>query len=396
MNLSRAATAACFRALALAACAGEGAKPRGGAAAGDLVSEDVPSVAIRDDGSTTQGFSSATARRLPDGAIVVADLGSGRILLFGRDGAFVRPVSRLGDGPGELRGRFSLRVLGDTIVAMGIPPAGDRRIRLFRPTPSVVATMGAPGDAAGPLTPVDYLATGHLVVERGAGFRRLEARDLMGDRLVDSVSIGVCRRSGSTCTDVHWLPAKRRALLFAYPWSGSPGGKGFAVHPFLGRTMMLASGDLIWFVDGRTAAVVAFDGSGRERTRSDLRLPMSRPSEGAIARYEAHLLAEARVARDSARARASVAPGLFGDSLPLVDAAYPGTDGSIWLRLLRLGERGRQQLVQVARDGRLGLRASVPDGLVIQEFGTSDVLGIEKDADDVERVVRYTLKLLAR
>lgn len=71
-----------------------------------------------------------TVRR-DDGAIIIANGGSGEIRFYGPDGTHLRSVGGEGSGPGEFRGLFWITVIrGDSIVAYDAPA---RRISVFTP-----------------------------------------------------------------------------------------------------------------------------------------------------------------------------------------------------------------------------------------------------------------------
>lgn len=67
---------------------------------------DQPSLVLADDGTEEKLFSRVTARRLPEGEILVAEPSAATVQLFGRNGRLIRTLARRGDGPGELSGGF--------------------------------------------------------------------------------------------------------------------------------------------------------------------------------------------------------------------------------------------------------------------------------------------------
>ena len=101
--------------------------------------------------------------RMEDGRLVVVNRGSQELLMFGRDGEFLRSVGRRGEGPGEFMDPVELDfVAGDSIVVwdwglgrivlFGPDGSHGRSFRLQPPVPSPtgrVAVLGRHGIAIG-------------------------------------------------------------------------------------------------------------------------------------------------------------------------------------------------------------------------------------------------------
>lgn len=68
--------------------------------------------------------------RLPDGGVAVPDAQTGRISLYGADGAFRTAYGGSGEGPGEFRWLSRLYTVGDTILGL---EAGAGRLLAFHP-----------------------------------------------------------------------------------------------------------------------------------------------------------------------------------------------------------------------------------------------------------------------
>ena len=94
--------------------------------------------------------------RLEDGRLVVLNRGSRQLLMFGRDGEFLRSVGRRGEGPGEFMDPIELDLIGgDSIVvwdwALGrlvlFGPDGShgRSVRLQPPVPNPTGRVGMLG-----------------------------------------------------------------------------------------------------------------------------------------------------------------------------------------------------------------------------------------------------------
>ncbi len=79
-----------------------------------------------------------SARRQPDGTLLIADGGSREVRWYGADGEPVRAVGRRGEGPGEFGGPLSLLPWpGDTVAVLDL---GQRRLTLLDASGVVVRT----------------------------------------------------------------------------------------------------------------------------------------------------------------------------------------------------------------------------------------------------------------
>lgn len=78
---------------------------------------------------------------LPDGRLLIADVGARRLLLVSASGEEATQLGREGSGPGEYRLPGSLAALGDTIV---VHDPGNARLSLFTPDGSWVRHLTIP------------------------------------------------------------------------------------------------------------------------------------------------------------------------------------------------------------------------------------------------------------
>jgi len=80
----------------------------------------------------------------PSHDMVIADIGTSRVSVFGRDGSFIREYSAPGSGPGELRGPAATFQLGDSLL--GIYNMGHRSLLLFElPAGRFIRSIRLPG-----------------------------------------------------------------------------------------------------------------------------------------------------------------------------------------------------------------------------------------------------------
>ncbi len=99
-------------------------------------SEPVVDVSRSGIGEAHEFFRVRDMRRMPNGAIAVANRGTNEIRLFTMDGRFLRAVGGAGDGPGEYRNLRMLETTGDTLVVLD----SDGRVTVLGPELDLIRT----------------------------------------------------------------------------------------------------------------------------------------------------------------------------------------------------------------------------------------------------------------
>lgn len=349
-----------------------------------------PTLALTDDGSESRSFSEASARRLPDGTIVVADEGSLTIRIFGRHGESLRTIAQRGGGPGELRGRFALRVHGDTILALGQPPYSRSDVLTYSSTRGYLAAVHV-GPAIGSSgMAVDRLSTGELLIQRG-GQSRIVDRPEPGRLMPDTITFGILTgASRGPEASVQWLPPVAGRPFYAYPWPNGPVPSAIAPYPFAGGTTLAVSGDRIWLVDVDSGRVRGLDGSGVEQVRVTLPIGRWPFDRSLLARREALELSRARRAVDTARVEMSYDRGLVPPVAPVADGAFGGVDGELWVRLFSV-EAAKQTFLVLNRSGTVVGSATVPEGMTVQQVGRDFILVTKRDEAGMESILEFRL-----
>ncbi|HEX6630589.1 MAG TPA: hypothetical protein VF048_05840 [Gemmatimonadaceae bacterium] len=377
------------------ACArDDAADPLAGAALPTYTLAEQPVLVLEDDGTPEKLFSHVAARRLPDGRVAVADQGASTIRLFGPDGVFDTTLARRGDGPGELRGAYTVTSHADTLFVLGRPLQSRGDVSVFTGSVGYLHRFQPAADNA-PTGMVlhDRLSTGQFVVERGRGFTILTRAPELGRLVADSVTFGLLSAGdGAAAGHVAWLPPVVRAWGYVYPWPNGPIPTGSAPYPFAPMTIAVASGDRLWLVEADSGRLRAYDGAASQVVDTRLGIEPRAFDPDALERRRAREIAAARGARDSVRARGKYDPDIRPAYAPLLSDARAGADGELWLQLFDVDDTAPPRYVVVDREGREIARATLPAGLDVQQIGRDFVLGVRRDSLDVESVVEYALR----
>ncbi|MGD8495052.1 MAG: hypothetical protein PVF05_02610 [Gemmatimonadales bacterium] len=393
----------CVAGLALAAaCADDAASPPGAVAITERDSADVHLVDVRyldrsrlptwrladgaalqvgtvDGPAGTRLYRVRDAVRLSDGRLVVADGGSSQLRFFAADGTFLSAAGREGDGPGEFRslGRLA-RMPGDSILAYD---ARLHRVSVFSPTGRLARSYTIDMNG-GFLLPVGAFPDGALLMRHdarddveGPGGVRPDALMLRvaGDGRRDTIAS--LPGSEATLHEDAGLAAGRPTLFgrTAVATVAPAGATGYAV---------LATTDVYGFTvygPGGPTTIV--------RVESDPRpIPVGRFDE----------VVDSILATSSNDRFRKFWRGLF-DRMPR-HATYPAfldlaadAAGRVWVEEIS-DDAERPRRWTVFEQGRPIAVVETPRALEILEFGRDEVVGLERDELETERVVSYPLR----
>lgn len=388
----------CCTAIVVSACGAFADDSAGDSDLPEFAVSTEPTLVLADDGTSEKQFTRISARRLPSGEIVVADQGSVAIHVFGRGGRLVRTLASRGPGPGELPGGFILAAHEDTVFAFGQQPMSPPDVHVFAADAGHVTTYRPRTESGTALTTKDRLSTGELLVQRGQAFTVIASMPAEGELRPDSVTFGVYRPTppdraadGSIEATVTWLPVVVRHRFVGFDWPNGPVPRTMTPLTLGERTLVLVSADRVWSVNTATGALRAYDGSGNEVVSTSVGIEPEPFEAASLDTHRAQLLAKAERSMDSLRAIATTDPDILPATMPLIDAAFAGADGELWLRLLDLDGRNPQRFVIVDRSGKPAARTTVGRGLDIQHIGRDFILAIERDSLGVESVTEYAL-----
>ncbi|GMV04131.1 MAG: hypothetical protein AMXMBFR53_04120 [Gemmatimonadota bacterium] len=329
-----------------------------------------------------QLFRVSAAARLSDGTIVVANGGTRDVRFFGSDGAHLRTVGGQGRGPEEYRYPVAVLVMpGDTLIVQ------DRLDRVWYAADGtflerVTGDMGALQALTGPDAFPEgglWLADGTLFVPaylREEGQPRAGPPFRPGIRLLraswDLASAEFLGEYGGIQQQfVEVEPGPRGVMPMVSPYAVSTSYVGVA-----------SDGTLVVGDSDRPELHVFRADGARERFRW-------------AAEREVLTPAEVEAWKEAQRAA-----GWIGDRLPQFERGWAamtmpetkaafghiagGRDGSVWVPVTFDSAAELSSFLVFTAEGRLRGRASVPGPFAVMDAGDDWVLGIWRDANDVE------------
>lgn len=313
---------------------------------------------------------------LGDSLIAVGDAGSRQLRIFDRQGAFVRAMARQGSGPGELEwprwfstcgtdtlfvhdikgsilSRFSVdgRLVGRAVLRIG-PRNGPPRALSCGPAGTLVAT------ATTLTTPDDMRQPGPY---RG------------------QTSVLLVDHDGNAKATLGTFPAGEEYFL----------GRSVRPRPLGKLTLIAADHERVYVGTGDSYAVTILSPNGEQLGELSANVPPRR-----ITGSDRESWIDAQVAgiKDPARREDDVRyyRGLmYPDEYPAYGALVVADDGSLWIGDFDPLERPPSQWRVFGRDGQMVGRITTPTGFELYEIRQGELLGRERDAEGVERVVIY-------
>jgi hypothetical protein len=371
--MSRARVAAV---LLLSACASE--RPSAAATVETWTVDSAATLTIGLDAASDVGVSFERitgATRLPDGTLLVADLGEAPLRLFGTDGELLRRVARRGGGPGEMEYIARLFRCGDAIYTYdldghrvsqyGLDATYRRMFRFAVPTgqqaPYGVSSCNASGR---------FVHLGWGSPPRVAGYHR------------DTVAVWVTETADGPPSIVDSVPSSER-------WGQTYQGRLVGSSPLpLGKQPATAFGPTGFYVStGDSLAVLVYDTSGARIGEHRFA-----GSIAAVTPEDVRDFIEAEVAENGEQARAGIEREYAAITFPERHGAVTGllvdADGLLWVRTYAPPTSASVAWRVLSAAGTETATVSLPRRLEVFEIGGDYVLGREIDANEGVPVLR--------
>lgn len=373
----------------------ENARPPEGSRLGWTVSTDpVVSIGTQESEGEWQLHRVVDATKLADGRIVVANAGSGQLLVFDEAGRYMDAWGGPGEGPGEFAflGRIA-RWPGDSIVASDV---GQERMAIFDANGSHGRTTKLEGRAAGPLARMAGRSAGHVALEVVAG------------RLLLTRSVEAYRTKGFWSEDfVYELKDADGSAVASLGAHGGPETYSESVdvpedrmiyvtqihHPFGKTTEWAVWGDLVALGSTETYEIRAYrdDGALARIVRRDNVVPPPPTPADLEAALRAHIASRPASSRERLR---EVAPNVpMVETFPAFGPVRGDALGYLWVAdFKRPGDDSSLTTWTVFDPEGVALGyVETPAQLEVYEIGADYVLGKTMDDLDTEHVQAWGL-----
>ncbi|MCC6929156.1 MAG: hypothetical protein IT359_09220 [Gemmatimonadaceae bacterium] len=325
--------------------------------------------------------------RLGDGRVVVGDASTNELRVFDQSGDLVRKLGRKGRGPGEFDGLLKLVRVADTVGA--VDRAG--RLQIFAPDGSLLRSVARPAFRVGALAfQGSYFADWTLLA-----FGYPEPPDMTRSRSIAPMTVGLVSPDGRDQRIIDTLPGVEVVR--------SGGGPPLPVQ-FAPQSYLVVAGERACGGYPLTWEVKCFDRTGRLVSRTVRDVPRAPLSGEARAFHESETMRGMRSAPKAQQdeVREMLRLTQYAPTAPAYGRLIGNGAGEVWIapfdhrsammtaELHPTGSAAQRWSV-VGRDGRWLADVQLPARFALLDAGADYVAGIQRDADDVERVVVYRL-----
>lgn len=311
---------------------------------------------------------------LADGRIAVLDVGARIVRLYGRDGRWQRDLGRAGDGPGEYREPVALSAAGSAVLILDNTgrllvhhaDGRDGRTTAVRPESPDNARFRLQVDQ--PISATQVLLRAN---ERTFGRVRGDYR----------ATTGLLVWSGGAIDTLAWFPGDSLRT----DASGVPVPRPFA--PALG-VLVSASASHVAVLEPETGKVTVFDVARGRRTAWNVGRDPVVPSAEDLTRLRDDRLRG--LGGNDARVVGEWLDGQPGPARPVVALRMLIADDALWLeRPRRVDDRPRWMVFSL--EGEPRSETTLPAGFELLEVRDRELLGIRRNADDVDILERRRL-----
>jgi hypothetical protein len=337
-----------------------------------------PTVVIGDPGRSDELLARVVGLALaPTGEVILWEPNSAGVRIFSRDGATSRVLARSGAGPGEVRDARWIGLAGDTII---IVDGTLRRITRMTADGRVLSTVNyRPAGAVPGSRAVGRLSDGTLVWR---GVDPAFDGTVEGARR-DTVAVAVSRGDGAGMQVVTRVPG---TSTFTAHMPG--GGAYIGPLPFGAQELVVAGQRHIWVVDNASPTVRAISTTGD--TIHSWRAPLTpqplAPATIAAARNRELEQISSEPIRRLVQQRFAAAPS----TPPLLSGLSAAPSGDLWLTEYSADPSRPVRVLVITESGSHRASLTIPPGFRIAAVTEYAVMGVHRDADEVETVRIYS------
>jgi len=321
--------------------------------------------------------------RLGDGRLVVADGDSRTLRFFGADGALQHTAGRVGAGPGEFRSiTYMARWPGDSVLVWDVQ---QRRLSLFDAAGAFARSFALVTDSTSRFGNV------HGVFEDGSMYASGFSAFPSGDGPQPG-------RQQATTPAYRFASDGRLAMTYPFALSGEGffqlfDGGGFSVmSPLFPRSTTLHAGRAI-LVHANNERFELLLRTPSGELRRIIRRAGSPPPVTAALRNAVveHTLSQLSSESQRERERGPLETMDVPPTVPAFGRVLLDRADHVWVEEYDAIPRETTVWLVFAPDGALVARATMPQPLTPMEIGADYLLGVERDALDVESVVLIPL-----
>lgn len=343
-----------------------------------LTEKPTVAIGVLDGAPEYQFFQVSGTLRLTNGTIVVANAGSNQLRFYDASGKFVRSTGRQGSGPGEFKQMGSLyRFPADTV---GVFDYSLQRMSLFTSDGNYVRSFAlrAPG-GGGFLAPVAPFSDGTLLAISYAFSRGMPKSGVQRD----STTYVRADQSGAVLDTIGRFVGDQTLVV---------SGDNFMTMMQLafGRQSFIAVHDtMLVFGANDTYQFERLNWTGHVTQivrNAHTAVPVTSEDRSA---YSDKQLAGASTDNEKRFQRTILDKTPWPETFPAYDDLVVDADGDVWVkRYAAPADSTNVWTVFDTTGWKLG-SVSFPYGYSVKQIGTDFVLGIWKDANDVEHVLEF-------
>lgn len=338
-----------------------------------------PDLVIGEDASSAGKLNRVVAAiPLPGDLVAVVDQGQAEIRVFGAEGDYLRTIGRAGAAPGEFRSISWAGLQGDTLVVYDI---GLRRATLLGLDGAILQLVEPRAEGhVGTVTPSARLANGTWLVSAGAPAPRVSAPEGV---LRDTLYFGVLPPGGAGALSLFHRSPTPAVVAISERSAFVPGY-------FFTLAMAVSLGERVGIADPDAGTVTFYTMQGTEVGRMTLPMPRRPIEHDMLDRVRAAALegVEGEVRRGvEARFLPEAAPA----AVPAFRTVLADGDDILWLEQWQHEPAPFARYHVVGVDGQWLATVDMPPGFRALTIGPDWVLGVHRNEDGIQRVMRFGL-----